>query len=106
MDISLVCGMGPGVPEHLYGLGRSGLCETSAAADHAGMVHETGRPDTGLRVEFQRCKPAGTGLGCADGLPDRKGKDGKGGYWIFEKDLSEAADQLHLVDQPEGRQRQ
>src|ERR1700761_8959687 len=106
MGISLVCSLGPGIPDHLDGACRSGIRQTSAAADHAGMVYETRRPDPGIRMEFKRCQPARAGMGGADGLPDREGKDGEGGSWIPETDLSKAADQLHVVDQPEGRERE
>src|SRR5580692_5996030 len=102
MGISLVRGVGPGVSDHLDGAGRSGVRKTSVAADHAGMVYETGRPDPGLRVEFQRRESPGTGLGGTNGLPDREGENRKGGSWVSETDLSKAADQFHMVDQPKG----
>src|SRR5579859_3372782 len=104
MGISLVCGLGPGFSEYRHGPCGPGVCQAPIDADHAGMVYETRWADPGLRMEFQRCQPAGPGLGGPDGLPDREGANGQGGYRFSEADLPEAADQFHLVDQPEGCQ--
>src|SRR5580693_2945328 len=104
MGISLVCGLGPGVPEHLDGSCRYRVRQASAFADHAGMVYETRWTDPGLRMEFQRCQSAGAGLGSADGLSDREGADGEGGSRLSQADLSKVAHQFYVVDQPKGWQ--
>src|ERR1700735_3524455 len=54
-------------------------------------------------MELQRCEPAGAGLGCPAGIPDRKRTLRERRYRIPQKDLSEITDQLYLVDQPERR---
>src|SRR5579872_1558934 len=100
MGISLVCGMGPGVPDHFHGIGGPLFRQTPAHADHAGMVYETRRPDTGLRMELQRREPARAGLGRHGSLPAGERADRQRRYRIPEKDLPEAADQFYLVDQP------
>jgi hypothetical protein len=71
MGIPLVCGVGPGFSMHYDGGRGPGVCQAPTAADYAGMVHEARRAIAGLRMELQRCKPAGARLGRPAGIPYR-----------------------------------
>ena len=63
------------------------------------------RPDPGLRVELQRRQPAGDGVGGAVRLRARGGDPRRGRPRVPRARVRAAADQLHLVGQPQGPRR-
>ena len=74
-----------------------------AAAQH--QVPAPERPDPGVRVELQRRQPARHGVGCALRLRARGGDPRRGRSRVPGPRLRSAADQLHLVGEPQGPRR-
>ena len=70
------------------------------------MVHAPERAAPRVRVGLQRCRPAGARLGGLAGIRDRAQPDGVGDLDFLGAGLSQAAAQLHLVGEPQGRRRQ
>ena len=98
MGISLVCRMGPWFSLYSPCYGRQYFCQTPAIAYYEGMVHETRWPATCLRVEFQRCKSAGTGMGGHGNIPHRKRNRWGRRYHFFKEGVSKTPHQFYLVD--------
>ena len=71
VGVSLVRGLGPGVPHHFARARRFRLRQGAASADAAQPLFPPERPDPGLRVELQRREPAGPRLGHALPLQGR-----------------------------------
>ena len=102
----MVRGLGPRVPlRRPVARGRA-VRQGPARPDAARVVHAPERPDPGLRVELRRREPARARLGGAARLPDRKGEDGQGRPGVPRARLPQAAPELRLVGQPQGRARQ
>ena len=72
VGVSVVRGLGPGVPLRAAGAGRFGLRQRAADADGARMVHASQRPAAGLRMGFRRRESAGACLGALARLQDRE----------------------------------
>ena len=102
VGVSLVRGLGPGLPRPRPDARRSRLRQAAAQADAARALHAPQRPDSGLRVELRRRQPAGACLGHDLHLPPGKGAEGRGRQGMAQELLSEAAAELHLVGQPQG----
>ena len=75
------------------------------AAAAARVVHAPERADAGLRVRLRRREPAGARLGLLARLQDRRRRRRPARPRVPRARLPEAADQLHLVGQPQGRRR-
>ena len=67
------------------------------------MVHAPQRAAARLRVGLRRRQPAGARLGGDGASTDRPQSHGGRGHRLPGADLPQAADQLHLVGQPQGR---
>ena len=74
-----------------------------AAAQH--QVPAPERPDPGLRVELQRRQPARHGVGGALRVRARGGDPRRGRSRVPGPRLRAAADELHLVGEPQGPRR-
>ena len=77
-----------------------------AAAAHARVVHASERPDPRLRMGVRRRQPAGARVGGDPRLPDRAEDVRPQGPRVSRAHLPEAADQLHVVGQSQGRRGQ
>ena len=104
VGVSLVRRLGPGLPLHPARAGRPGLRQGAAHAAAARVVHAPERPAPGLRVGLRRRQPAGPRLGRVARLQDRASKRrGDGRPRVPGARLPQAAAELHLVGQPQGR---
>ena len=101
VGVSLVRGLGPGLPHDPVRQGRSPLRQGAAPAPAARVVHAPERPDPGLRVRLRRREPAGARLGLLAGLQDDR-RQGPARPPVPRARVPEAAAQLHLVGEPEG----
>ena len=105
VGVSVVCGLGPGIPLHSAGAGRFRLRERTAHADAARVVHASQRTDSRLRVGVRRCESSGARLGGVARLQDRQEAQGQGRSRIPAARLPQADAELHLVGEPQGRRR-
>ena len=106
MGVSLVRGLGSGVPLHPARADRSRVRQAAARAADARVVHAPERPAAGLRVGVRRRQPAGARLGRLAGLPDRpQAARRRGRPRLPRARLPQAAAELHLVGEPQGRRR-
>ena len=89
------------------GAGRPRLRQAPARPAGARVVHAPQRPAPGLRVELRRRQSAGARLGGLARLPDRpRRRRGRERSRLPGAGLPQAAAQLHLVGQPQGRRGQ
>ena len=102
VGVPVVRGLGPGVPLRAAVAGRRRLRQGAgrAAAPHA--LHASQRPDPRLRVELQRRQPAGDRVGGAVRVRARGRDPRRGRPRVPRARVRPAADQLHLVGQPQG----
>ena len=101
VGVPLVRRLGPGLPRDSAGPRRPGLRQGTTGADVPGMVDAPQRPVAGLRMGVRRRQPAGPRLGGLARLPDRRlPRPG-----LPDPGVHQAAAQLLLVDQPQGRRR-
>ncbi len=101
VGVPVVRRVGPLLPLRRARPSRSGGGEASAFAAVPRMVHASERPASRLRMGFFRRQPAGSGVGGAGGVPDRRLQ----GFRLPRARLPKAPDQFHLVGQPPGRAR-
>ena len=80
--------------------------KVAAQAVSARMVHASQRADPGLRVGFRRREPAGARLGVLARFSNRQEAHRPSGLRVPRNRLSQAADELHLVGEPQGLRRQ
>ena len=90
-----------GLPRHPAGPRRPGFRQGTAGADVPGMVDAPQRPAARLRMGVRRRQPAGARLGGLARLPDRRLPRPR----VPRPGLHQAAAQLLLVGQPQGRRR-
>ena len=102
VGISLVRGVGPGLPCAGADARRSRLRQAATEADAARAVHAPQRPDPGLRVELRRRQPAGACLVHHLHLPPRKGTARGRRQGVAQELLPEALAELHVVGEPQG----
>ena len=79
------------------------FAKDAAAAAVPRVVHAPQRPAARLRVGVRRRQPAGARVGRAAGVRDRRLA---ATVDFLERDLPQAAHQLHVVGQPQGRRGQ
>ncbi len=101
MGVPLVRRLGPGLPRDSAGPRRPGFRQGTAGADVPGMVDAPERPAAGLRMGVRRRQPARARLGGLARLPDRR----LPGPGLPDPGVHQAAAELLLVDQPQGRRR-
>ena len=101
VGVSVVCGLGPGVPHDLTCPGGFRFRQGAAAADAAQSVLSPQRPDPGLRVELQRRQSAGACLCDALALQIREAA-GSGRPAIPGTLVSGADAEFQLVGQSQG----
>ena len=106
MGVPVVRGLGHGVPHRRLRDDRSRFREGPAAPAPARVVHAPERPDPGLRVVALRRQPAGARMGGDPRLPDRRQDVREERPRVPRTRVPEAAAQLHVVGQPQGRERQ
>mmetsp|Transcript_25159 Transcript_25159/g.63830 ORF Transcript_25159/g.63830 Transcript_25159/m.63830 type:complete len:260 (-) Transcript_25159:1316-2095(-) len=70
VGVPVVRDLGPGLPLRAAGPGGRPLREGTAPPDDKGVVHASKRAATRVRVELQRCQPAGARLGRVARVPD------------------------------------
>ena len=101
----MVRGVGPRVPlRPAVARGRRlRQAPGRAAAQHPLPAPQ--RADPGLRVELQRRQPAGDGVGGAVGVRARAGDPRRGRSRVPRARVPAAADELHVVGEPEGPRR-
>ena len=99
LGVPLVRGLGPRVPLRRARPRRPGVREGAAAAALPRVVHAPERAAARLRVGARRRQPAGARLGGAARVRDRR----LAGHRLPRAHLPQAAAQLHLVGQPQGR---
>ena len=99
VGVPLVRRLGSGLSRDPAGACRPGFRQGTAGADVPGMVDAPERPVAGLRMGVRRRQPAGARLGGLACLPDRRlPRPG-----IPDPGVHQAAAELLLVDQPQGR---
>ena len=102
VGVSVVRRVGPGVPHDPDGEGRPRVRQGAAGAVPARMVPAPQRPDAGLRMGVLRREPAGARLGLLarlqDDRPARRARSS-----LPRQRVHEAAAELHLVGQSQGR---
>ena len=103
VGVSLVRGVGPGVPLRAAGADRFGVRQGSAGADAARVVHASQRAVAGVRMGVRRCQPAGACVGRVARLQDRKEAARRGRSRVSGARLPQTDAQLHLVGEPQGR---
>ena len=106
VGVPVVRRLGHGVPCRRVRADRSGFRQGAAAAADARVVHAPERPDPGLRVEVRRRESAGARLGGLRVYQIEEKFDGRARPRLSRTRLPEAADQLHLVGEPQGQRRQ
>ena len=94
--------VGSRLPHRGAGDGRPRLRQVAARVDAARAVSPPQRPAPRLRVELLRRQPAGARLGDPARLRVGGGTARRGRRRLVEARLPEAADQLHVVGQPQG----
>ena len=97
--------MGSGIPYRCPCHGGPGFCQKSARPDAARALSAPERPDPGLRMELQRCQSSRARLGRPVHIPHGEGTPWHGGRAVPGEDVSETADELHLVGEPQGSHR-
>ena len=101
VGVSVVCGLGPGLPHALPVTGGFRFRQGAASAHAAQSLFPPQRADSRLRVELQRRESPGARLGHA--LPLQNGADaGPGGPSFPGTVLSGVDAELQLVGEPEG----
>ncbi len=109
VGVSVVRGVGSGVPLHRVRRHRSRVREGAARAPHARVVHAPQRPAPRVRVGLRRRESAGARVGGVARVPDRPAaaaprQSRRSRRPRFPRaHLPEAAAQLHLVGEPQGR---
>ena len=103
VGVPVVRRVGPGVPLRAAGHRRRRVRQGAARADAARVVHAPERPAAGLRVGVRRRQPAGPCVGGVARLQDRREAQRQGRSRLPRARLPEAAPQLHLVGEPQGR---
>ena len=103
VGVPLVRRVGSRLPLRAAGAGRSRVRQGAARADAARVVHAPERPATGLRVGVRRREPAGARLGGVARLQDREAASRRGRPRLPGTRLPQAAAELHLVGEPQGR---
>ncbi len=104
VGVPLVRRLGPRLPLHPARADRPGVRQGAARAADARVVHAPQRPAAGLRVGLRRRQPAGPCLGGLARLPDRpQAARRRRRPRVPRARLPQAAAQLHLVGQPQGR---
>ena len=101
MGVPLVRRLGPGLPCDPDGARRPGLRQGTAVADVPRVGDAPERTAPGLRVGLRRREPPGPCLGRLARLPDRR----LPGQGLPDPGVHQAAAQLQLVGEPQGRQR-
>ena len=105
VGVPVVRGLGPGLPLRAAVAGRRRLRQGAARAAAAHALPAPERPDPGLRVELLRRQPAGArpGRRCwSTSARRRSAARATASSW---RASSRAADELHLVGQPQGPRR-
>ena len=105
VGVPVVRRLGPGLPLRAARARRHRLREGAGRAAAAHPLPAPERPDPGLRVELLRRQPAGHRVGGAVGLRARGRAAREGRPRVPRPRLRPAADQLHLVGQPQGSRR-
>ena len=101
----MVRGVGPRLPVRRHRPRRRRVRQGPAAADVPRVVHAPQRPAAGLRVGVRRRQPAGARLGRAARVRDRRRRHRHARPRVPRAHLPQAAAQLHVVGQPQGRRR-
>src|SRR3974390_820724 len=101
MGIPLVCGVGPCLSCGSNLNGRYGVCQKTAFADAERDVSAPQRTGTGLRVELWGRESASACMGGHLSILDREATDWDGRYSLPETRVPKAADEFHLVGEPE-----
>ena len=101
VGISMVRGLGPGVPHDPLRPARSGVRQGPVEPLSPRVVHASQRAVAGLRVRPGRRQSAGARLGLLGSLPDRT-NCARNPQWRFSRRIPEAADEFHLVGEPQG----
>ena len=105
VGVPVVRGLGPGLPLRAAVAGRRRLRQGAGRAAAAHALPAPQRADPGLRVELLRRQPARDGVGGAVRLPARGRDPRRGRPRVPRARLPAAADELHLVGQPQGPRR-
>src|ERR1700686_3862462 len=100
MGVSVVRGLGSGVPLYSAGAGRSGLCEGTADPAASGMVHAPQWAATRLRVGFGGRESAGACVGGVARLQNRETASRRCGSRFPRKSFSQTAAQFYVVGEP------
>src|SRR5262249_61923065 len=101
--VSVVRGLGPGLPYHpLVARGRRFRQGTATAVPWPPLPPSQ-RPDSGLRVELQRRQSPSTPVGGLGRVQLRQTVARKWGHWLPQVLLRQAVAELHLVGEPQGR---
>src|SRR3989449_6960206 len=103
VGVPMVRGVGPRVPHDSARTDRPRLRQDTARPVLARVVHASERPDPGVRVGVRGREPAGPRVGGAQGVPDRAAAPGPGGPGVSGAGVPQAAPELHVVGEPEGR---
>ena len=98
----MVRGLGSGVSHHPFCADRPGFRQTPAITLVAGMVPIAEWAVTRLRMGIRRRKSAGPSVGLFSRVQDRQEADGQGGLLVPGVRVPQAADELHLVGEPQG----
>ncbi len=112
LGVSLVRGLGSGLPLRRPRPPRRRVRQGAAAAALPRVVHAPQRAAPRLRVELQRRQPPGPRLGGAARLRDRLEGEGRprrrrhSRRRFHRAGLPQVAAQLHVVGEPQGRGRQ
>ena len=101
VGVSVVCGLGPGLPHDLPVAGGFRFRQGAAAADAAQPLLPPQRADSRLRVELQRRESPGARLGHALAVQVREAA-GPGGPAVPGTIVSGIDAELQLVGEPEG----
>ncbi len=97
--------LGPGVPLPAAGAGGLRLRQRATHPAAARVVHAPQRAASRLRVGLRRRQSAGARLGGVAGVQDREEAPRQGRPRLPGARLPQAAVELHLVGQPQGRRR-
>ena len=102
VGVPLVRGLGPRLPLRRARARRPGVREGAAHPALPRVVHAPERPAARLRVGVRRRQPAGARVGGAARLRDRRRRRPR----LPRAHLPQAAPELHLVGEPQGRRGQ
>ncbi len=106
VGVPVVRRMGHGVPRDRVRDDRPRFREEPADPAHARVVHASQRPDPRVRMGIRRRQSARARVGRDARLPDRGEALRPHRPRVPRAHLPEAAHQLHVVGQPQGRRRQ